>query len=111
MTRRVITASAPILDFVKQVVPRSQPEPWLKKQMLIVDRKPTVAGVLLFADEPQAVLPKRSGAKIYRYKTTGKHGFREALAFNPITVEGWLHKQIREAVEITTREVERIPAF
>lgn len=105
----LIADSAPIRGFVKQVVPRTQPEPWLKKQMLIVDSKPTVAGILLFADEPQAILPKRCGTKIYRYKTTGKQGFREALAFNPITVEGWLHKQIREAVEITAKEVERIP--
>src|ERR1035438_543309 len=45
--------------FIRQVVPTSKPEPWLKKQELIKDDKHTVAGVVLFSDLPQAVLPKR----------------------------------------------------
>lgn len=104
-----VTESDPIKDFVREVVPRATPEAWLKKQILIADSSPTVAGVLLFAEEPQAILPKRCGIKIYRYKTMAKEGFRDALAFNPITVEGWLYKQIKEAVQMTTKEVEKIP--
>lgn len=53
-----------------QVVPTSEPEPWLKKQQILINSRPTVAGIVLFADEPQAALPKRCGIKIYRYKTT-----------------------------------------
>ena len=94
--------------FLKHVVPNAQPEPWLKKQSLIVDDMPCVAGLLLFAEEPQAQLPKRCGIKIYRYSTQETEGFREALTFVPITVEGCLYEQIKEAVEITTREVESI---
>ncbi len=50
------------------VVPTAEPEDWLKKQNVVVNDRPTVAGVLLFSDEPQALLPKRSGIKVYRYK-------------------------------------------
>ena len=106
---RVVTESEPIKDFVREVVPRTTPDAWLKKQVLIADGRPTVAGVLLFAEEPQALLPKRCGIKVYRYKTVAREGFREALAFNPITVEGWLYQQIQHAVQITTKEVEKIP--
>lgn len=59
----LITNSAPVLDFLVNVIPTAEPEPWLRKQQLIRSDKPTVAATMLFADEPQAVLPKRSGVK------------------------------------------------
>jgi ATP-dependent DNA helicase RecG len=89
-------------------VPKAQPEAWLRKQQLIVSEMPTVAGLLLFADEPQAVLPKRCGIKVYRYKTQEETGFRDVLSFIPITVEGCLYDQIKEAVEVTVGEIEKI---
>jgi len=66
---KVITNSKHTLQFVLQVVPSAEPEEWLASQFLIANDKPVVAGVLLFAEEPQAALPKRSAIKIYRYKT------------------------------------------
>jgi ATP-dependent DNA helicase RecG len=105
----IITDSKPAREFIEEVVPKTNAAVWLKKQALIVHAKPTVAGVLLFAEEPQALLPKRCGIKVYRYKTTSKEGFRDVLAFTPITVEGWLYKQIRDAVAATTKEIEKIP--
>lgn len=105
----VVTHSAPILDFMSQVVPKAEPDYWLKKQQMIVNEKPTVAGILLFSDEPQALLPKRCGIKIYRYKTSEEEGKRENLAFEPITIEGHLYKQIALAVERTKEIVEEIP--
>jgi ATP-dependent DNA helicase RecG len=70
--------------------------------------KPTVAALLLFAEEPQATLPKRCGVKIYRYQTSAQEGGRETLAFDPITVEGHLYQQIKNAVTKTTELVEGI---
>lgn len=104
-----VTDSKTVTNFISEVVPTTKPERWLKKQLLIREGSPTVAGVLLFADEPQAMLPKRSGIKIYRYKTTDKEGFRDVLAFTPKTVEGCLYFQIKEAVNKTTQLVEEIP--
>jgi len=95
--------------FVHHVVPSSQPEAWLRKNLLIRDSKPTVAGVLMFSDMPQAAIPKHCGIKIYRYKTKEAEGFRDALAFDPQTIEGCLYEQIKAAVRETSDVVEKIP--
>lgn len=105
----VITSSLAIINFIRSVIPSTQPEQWLKKQQLIINGKPTVAGVILFAEEPQALLPKRCGVKIYRYKTSDEEGRRENLAFDPITIEGYLYDQIMAAVKKTKEIVEEIP--
>jgi ATP-dependent DNA helicase RecG len=85
--------------FIRSVVPTTEPRAWLQKQQLIIQSKPTVAGVLLFSDEPQAILPKRSGVKIYRYKTQDNEGSRATLVFDPITIEGCLYDQISQSVQ------------
>ncbi|MBZ5539922.1 MAG: putative DNA binding domain-containing protein [Acidobacteriia bacterium] len=103
-----ITNSAAVIQFMLNVVPTAEPDTWLAKQNLIVGGKPTVAGLLLFADEPQATLPKRSAIKLYRYKTKDAEGKRESLAFDPITIEGPLDQQIRKAVVRTKKLVEEI---
>ena len=51
----VISESEVVANFIEQVIPTSTPEAWLKKQTLIREDRPSVAGVLLFADEPQAL--------------------------------------------------------
>lgn len=107
--KELITQSDVIREFIREVVPEVEPEKWLKKQQMIRNEMPTVAGLLMFADEPQAVLPKRCGIKVYRYKTSDQEGFREALAFDPKTVEGHIYRQIHDAVRLTTEITESIP--
>lgn len=109
VNKDVIVTSDIIQEFIRDVVPSAEPEKWLRKQELIHEEKPTVAGVLLFADEPQAILPKRCGIKVYRYKTKEGEGFRDAMAFTPKTVEGCLYKQIKQAVSLTREITESIP--
>jgi ATP-dependent DNA helicase RecG len=104
----LVANSEVIIGFMLEVVPIAEPLPWLKKQLLVVNEKPTVAAVLLFSDEPQAALPKRSAIKIYRYKTADLEGSRETLAFDPITIEGCLYSQISSAVNETARLIEQI---
>ncbi|MPR35818.1 ATP-binding protein [Salmonirosea aquatica] len=94
--------------FIKIVIPTTTPESWLKKQILIINDLPTVAGILLYSDEPQAALPKQSGVKVYRYKTRDEIGKRENLAFEPITVEGPMYDQIYETVNKVIKLVEDI---
>lgn len=101
VTHEVVSNSEVIIEFMLAVVPIAEPLPWLKKQIMVVEGKPTVGAALLFADEPQAVLPKRSAIKVYRYRTTAEQGTRETLEFDPITIEGCLYKQIRDAVQKT----------
>lgn len=104
----IITNSLPAIEFMLRVVPTAEPAVWLAKQQLLRQNKPSVAGVLLFADEPQAVIPKRCGIKVYRYKTRGQTGSREMLAFDPLTIEGHAYVQIRDAVRCTTAVVQEI---
>ncbi len=105
----IVTNSDVVKRFVQNVVPSATPEEYLRKQALIKQGKPTVAAVLLFADEPQAVIPKHCGIKVYRYKTTDPIGFRNAEAFIPRTVEGCVYNQIIDAVTMTKEIVEQIP--
>jgi ATP-dependent DNA helicase RecG len=105
----VITASDTINKFIKEIIPNTGAESWLRKQQLIQRDKPTIAGVLLFSDEPQAILPKRCGVKIFRYKTKDIEGTRENLAFDPITIEGCLYEQIQKTIAETIRIIEEIP--
>ncbi|HAG84797.1 MAG TPA: ATP-dependent DNA helicase RecG [Cyanobacteria bacterium UBA12227] len=105
----LLTNSIAMTKFISATIPTAEAETWLKKQQLLQRNKPTVAGVLLFADEPQAILPKRCGVKIYRYKTKDSEGTRDTLAFNPITIEGCLYEQIEQTVAKTIQIVEEIP--
>ncbi|MFH8386892.1 ATP-binding protein [Kitasatospora sp. NPDC018058] len=104
----LITNSEVIIRFMLDVVPSAEPSAWLRKQLLTHENKPTVAALLLFADEPQVALPKRSAIKLYRHKTTDEQGARENLAFDPITIEGCLYDQIHEAVERTVEIIEQV---
>lgn len=104
----LITESESIETFMAAIVPHQKAENWLSKQLLILNGMPTVAGLVLFADEPQAALPKQCGIKVYRYRTTDDEGVREALEGVPLTIEGCAYNQIYEAVATTKRLVESI---
>tara|TARA_R100001224_G_scaffold63633_1_gene38044 strand:- start:492 stop:1847 length:1356 start_codon:yes stop_codon:yes gene_type:complete len=93
--------------FVNQVIPSADQTKWLKKQQLIREHKPTVAGVMLFAEEPQALLPKRSGIKIYRYQTR-EESERAVLVYDPLTIEGCAYEIIKSAVVETVKQIEKI---
>lgn len=101
-----VTNSLCIYEFMVEVIPTSEPEPWLRKQLLIRSNMPTVASIMLYADTPQAALPKQSGIKVYRYKTKDEEGTRETLAFDPISVEGPAYMQVYDAVAKTKEIIE-----
>lgn len=88
-------------------MPKAIPLDWLYKQRLANDNKLTVAGELLFCDEPQICLPKRSSIKIYRYKTS-ETADRDTLDAQPITIEGCAYKQIYAAVSKVKEIIESI---
>lgn len=104
----LVTNSTAIIEFMLEVVPVAEPEAWLRKQRLINGDKPTVAALILFAEEPQGLLPKHCGIKIYRYKTKDAEGTRDTLAFDPLTIDGCAYQQIRDAVEKTVEVIENI---
>ena len=104
----LITNSEVTIEFMLEVVPTSEPDIWLRKQQILTGDMPTVAGLILFAEEPQAVLPKRTGIKVYRYQTTADEGTRESLLGDPISIEGHAYKQIRDAVAKTAEIIESV---
>lgn len=102
----ILTKSENLANFIKNVVPMQTPEIFVRKQALSRNNKPVVAGLLLFADEPQAVLPK-SCVKLFRYKTAGKPT-RDTLVGEPQSIEGTAYDVIFEAVKRTKEMVEGI---
>jgi ATP-dependent DNA helicase RecG len=99
--------STTTIGFMLSVVPSAEPEAFLEKQRVVLKGRPNVAGVLLFADEPQAILPKRSAVKVFRYQSK-REGERDTLAFDPVTVEGPLYDLIYKAVDKCKEIVESI---
>lgn len=67
---------------------------------------PRVAAVLLFCNNPSAVLPRQCGVRIVRYDTRNDDIDRDALIEN-IIVEGSLYKQIKIAFDIIKEEVSK----
>jgi ATP-dependent DNA helicase RecG len=102
----VITDSLAVTEFMIEAVPISEARPWLSSQRVLMNDSPTVAGTLLFADEPQVLLPKRSAIKVSRYKSTAREGHRDQLEGDPLTMEGPLVKQIVAAVDTVKKIVE-----
>jgi ATP-dependent DNA helicase RecG len=103
-----IANSVTVIDFIINEIPTAEPEQWLRSQFLIEGNKPTVAGLLLYSDAPQAALPKRSAVKIFQYKTREPGMDRDTLAFTPLTIEGPLYDVIKETVAETKRIIESI---
>lgn len=105
-----ITNSTTALEFCITAIPTTEPEVFLRKQGLIneVDR-PSVAGTLLFHEEPQVHLPK-AAVKIYRYRTEGEAD-RRYLDGVPLTIDGPLYDQITSAVAKTTEIIDSIPVM
>jgi ATP-dependent DNA helicase RecG len=95
--------------FLENVVPTADPPQWLRKQRLVIDDKATVAGAVLFSDEPQVILPK-AAIKLYRYRTSGA-ATRETLESQPETIEGSAYAQIKLAVKRVVEIVEKIPVM
>lgn len=107
----VITNSATTIGFMLEVIPTAEPDVWLRKNSVLIEDLPTVAGILLFADEPQAVLPKQSGIKVYRYGTTAGEGTRETLMGDPISIEGSAYDLIHTAVAKTEELIAATPTL
>jgi ATP-dependent DNA helicase RecG len=100
-----ITNSSVYDLFMNNIVPNADKDGWIKKQKLSINDVPTVAGIILFSEEPQIYLPKRSAIKIFRYKTSGIAD-RDMLDGQPLTIEGCAYDQIYTAVKKTKEIVE-----
>jgi ATP-dependent DNA helicase RecG len=105
----LIEKSEILKGFLEQYVPSSGPRDFLHKQQLMKSNKPTVGAVLLFSDEPQAILPKHCGTKILRYRTRDSHGDRETLSPIIETVNGCIYDIIKKTLSKVVNMVESVP--
>lgn len=99
-----------LTNFLRVVAPQTSPYDWLRKQRVMDgNAKINVAGVLLYDECPQAVLPKQSGIRILRYRTDDSEGQRNNLADGfPISVEGDAYSLIHNAVAKVKEIVEEV---
>lgn len=104
----VIENSDIMSGFLEYCIPSSDSKTFLHKQHLVISNKPTVAATVLFADEPQAIIPKHCGVKILRHRTGEAFGERETLS-EIATVEGCIYNIIRETVSKVVDMVEHAP--
>lgn len=102
-----VSNSETVIEFMLGTVPTGEPRIWLGKQRLLDGNRPTVAGVLLFSDTPQVILPKRSAVKILRYQTKDE-AERDYLATDPETIEGPVYSLIYDLVERVRQIIEGI---
>ena len=104
-----IKDSIVLRDFLQKVAPTTTPYDWLRRQKVMNSNALiSVAGVLLYDECPQAILPKQSAIKILRYHTEEAEGTRDTLDDGfPITIEGDLYSLIQTAVKRTKEIVEQ----
>lgn len=79
----------------------------------LIDRKnfkPKACGLLLFANDPSSVFPKKCSLKVVRYETKEDDPERDHLAFTE-TIEGPLYPLIRSAVGRVTQIMSSIKVW
>jgi len=90
--------------YLERIGSRQHPRTFLMKQKVVKEiqgqNRPTVAGVLLFDEEPQASLDTKCAIKVYRLQTTESKYKREYLESDPITIEGELESQINQVLKV-----------
>ena len=98
-------------QFLEFYSPKTTPDDFLKKQRLIRTTDSgiyaTYAGILLFSENPSAILPKKCAIKITRYMTNEEEPERVHLG-KQYTVEGSLMQQINQSLAIIKSVIEEI---
>jgi ATP-dependent DNA helicase RecG len=89
--------------FLKDVYPSTDPLDFTVNQHLVDEKDwtPLVAGVLLFSDVPQAILPRKCGVRISRYETKAEDPEREHLKDSHY-IEGPAYRLIHDSVDLIT---------
>lgn len=99
----VIVEAKEIRSFLADYSPHTDPLDFTVNQHLVdmKDWTPLVAGVLLFANSPPSVLPRKCGVRISRYETREEDPERDHLK-ESFYLEGPLYPLIHESVSKIT---------
>jgi ATP-dependent DNA helicase RecG len=104
-----LAQEAELLSFLESYSPSTEPQAFVHKQRLDdEDGRASVAGAVLYAESPPAIIPKKCAIKIARYETKDKEPKREHLAATPITIEGPAYPQIEETLSVVTKMIEAV---
>jgi ATP-dependent DNA helicase RecG len=98
--------------FLSEYSPKSDPLEFALNQNL-VDRKswePRVAGVLLFNNNPAAVMPRKCSLRIARYETKEDDPERDHLK-STLTLEGPLYALIHDTVKAVTEMMSAVSVW
>jgi ATP-dependent DNA helicase RecG len=96
----IIFESNELSSFLKEFSPKTDSLEYMVNENIIDSKSftPRVAGVLLFADNPSANLPKKCAVKIARYETREEEAERDYLK-EIFTIEGPLYNVIFKSIE------------
>lgn len=105
----VVYESNEIKSFLNGFSPRTEPLEYVISENLIDPKNydPRVSGLLLFANNPSAVLPRKCAVKIVRYETKEEEPERDYLK-ETIPIEGPLFDLINNTVAIVTEIMSNI---
>jgi ATP-dependent DNA helicase RecG len=96
-----------LLSFLESYSPTTPPRDYVHKQRLDdAEGQASVAGAVMYAENPSAVIPKKCAIKIARYETKDAAPKREHLAETPKTVEGAALTQIQQTLDIVSSMIE-----
>ncbi len=100
-----------LISFLRDYSPKTEPVEFLRKQRLIHTENnrwfPRVSGILLYGENPSAIIPKKCAIKITRYDTSDKEPKRENLK-EQYTIEGPVRYQIDKTIEKLRETIEAI---
>ncbi|MBH3440983.1 ATP-binding protein [Pseudomonas luteola] len=80
----------------------------VKQNLIDKNWTPRAASVLLFSENPSAVLPKQCAIRIARYDTTDEDPERDDLTTDIFSIEKPIYHQINETYEKITKVFEKV---
>ncbi len=107
-----IVEAKELATFLADYSPKTDPLDFTVNQYLVDVRtwEPTVAGLLLFADNPSVVIPKQCAVRIARYETREEDPERDHLK-ETYTIEGPLYQQIVGTVDTLKQVMSSTPIW
>ncbi len=108
----LLVESKAIQSFLTDYSPKTDPVDFVVNQQLVDYRtwEPTVAGILLFSDQPSANMPRQCAVKIARYITREDEPERDHLK-ETFSVEGPLYTLIHETVSAVKKIMSSISVW
>jgi ATP-dependent DNA helicase RecG len=101
-----LASEAELVAFLQGYSPPTAAADFVHKQRLSdAEGHASVAGAVLYAEEPPAVIPKKCAIKIARYETKSQKPERDHLKGTPVTIEGPARAAIEQALATVTQMI------